>query len=184
MARVFIAVDLPAEIRSALKELQQQLRPFTNAARWVAPESIHITLKFIGEVSEARIAEIHTALLGLEGEPFPITVRSVGFFPNPRSPRVFWAGLDAAALPRLAENVETRMARIGFEREKRAFQPHVTLARARETRIDSSLVAAAAKYSEQIFGTFIVDRVFLVQSTLKPSGAIYNKLKEYRLAIQ
>jgi RNA 2',3'-cyclic 3'-phosphodiesterase len=141
-------------------------------------------LKFIGEVSEARLAEINNALIGLEGERFPITVRGVGFFPNARSPRVFWAGLDAAPLPRLAENVEARMARIGLEREKRAFQAHVTLARAREIRIDSSLVAAAAKYSEQIFGTFTVDRVFLVQSTLKPSGAIYNKLEEYPLAIQ
>ena len=81
----------------------------------------------------------------------------------------------------LAEQLDTRMERLGFEKEKRAFRPHITLARAKDTRIDSSLVSSAAKFEEHDFGSFTVDRVFLFKSTLKPSGAVYEKLKEYPL---
>ena len=179
--RVFIAVELPLEIRRALKELQQELRPLTDSARWASPDSIHITLKFIGEVAETRIGEIHAALISLTRAAFDVRVRGVGFFPATRPPRVFWAGLEASELSALAEEIELRMGKIGFEREKRPFQPHVTLARARDNRIDSSLVAAAGKYAEHVFGGFTANRFFLIQSTLKPTGAVYNKLKEYRL---
>ena len=79
----------------------------------------------------------------------------------------------------LAQQVDTRMERLGFEKEKRAFRPHVTLARARDMRIHSSLVAAAEKYEQHLFGSFTADRFYLIQSTLKPTGAVYNRLKEY-----
>jgi len=179
--RVFIAVDLPNDIRKALGDLQAELRPLTETARWVAPESIHITLKFIGEVPDKRIEDIDAALTGLTWKPFTLSVRGVGFFPGTRSPRVFWAGMEAPTMRGLAEQLDTRMERLGFEKEKRAFRPHITLARARDTRIDSSLVTAATPYEEHDFGSFTVDRVFLFKSTLKPSGSEYEKLKEYPL---
>ena len=81
----------------------------------------------------------------------------------------------------LAEQLDSRMERLGFEKEKRAFRPHITLARARDSRIDSALVTAASQYAEQQFGSFTVDRVFLFKSILRPSGAVYEKLKEYLL---
>src|SRR5436190_4860604 len=179
--RVFIAVELPNEIRKALGDVQRALRPLTDTARWVAPESIHITLKFIGEVPEKRVDDIDAALAGLTWKPFTVTVRGVGFFPGTRSPRVFWAGMEAPTMQRLAEQLDRRMENFGFEKEKRAFRPHITLARARDTRIKSSLVTAAAQYEEHDFGSFAVDRVFLFKSTLKPSGAVHEKLKEYLL---
>ena len=179
--RVFIAVDIPDKIRKTLGDVQRELRPLTSSARWVAPESIHITLKFVGEIPEKRLDDIDTALAGLSWKPFTITVRGVGFFPGTRSPRVFWAGMEAPTMEGLAEQLDTLMERSGFEKEKRAFRPHLTLARAKDTRIDSSLVSAAAKYEEHAFGSFSVDRVFLFKSTLKPSGAVYEKLKEYLL---
>jgi len=179
--RVFIAVDIPDKIRKTLGDVQRELRPLTSSARWVAPESIHITLKFVGEIPEKRLDDIDTALAGLSWKPFTITVRGVGFFPGMRSPRVFWAGMEAPTMEGLAEQLDTLMERSGFEKEKRAFRPHLTLARAKDTRIDSSLVSAAAKYEEHAFGSFSVDRVFLFKSTLKPSGAVYEKLKEYLL---
>ncbi len=179
--RVFIAVDLSSEVRNALAEIQRDLRRATGTARWVAPESIHITLKFLGEVPEARIEEIHGALAGLTWKPFTVTVRGVGFFPGNRSPRVFWAGMEAPTMQGLAEELDARMERLGFEKEKRAFRPHITLARAKDTRMDSSLVTGAAKFEEHDFGAFTVDRVFLFSSTLKPGGAVYEKLKEYLL---
>jgi 2'-5' RNA ligase len=179
--RVFIAVDLPNEIREALRDLQRELRPLTNTVRWVAPESIHITLKFLGEVPDKRIEDIDGELTGLSWKPFTVTVRGVGFFPGTRSPRVFWAGMEAPTMQGLAEQLDTRMDRLGFEKEKRAFRPHITLARAKNTRIDSALVSAAAQFEERNFGSFAADRVFLFKSTLKPSGAVYEKLKEYLL---
>jgi 2'-5' RNA ligase len=179
--RLFIAIDLPAEIRHALAEVQRELRPLTDKARWVATESIHITLKFLGEVPDKQLDNIHDALTGLMWKSFVITVRGVGFFPGNRSPRVFWAGMEAPTMQGLTEHLDTRMERLGFEKEKRRFRPHITLARARDTRMDSALVTAAAAYEEREFGSFTVDRVFLFQSTLDPGGAIHEKLKEYML---
>jgi RNA 2',3'-cyclic 3'-phosphodiesterase len=179
--RVFIAIDLPDELRRELTRLRSSLERSTETARWVASESIHITLRFIGEVAEKRIEEIDAALTGLTWKPFTITVRGVGFFPGTRSPRVFWAGMEAPTMQNLAEQLDSRMERLGFEKEKRAFRPHITLARARDSRIDSALVTAASQYAEQQFGSFTVDRVFLFKSILRPSGAVYEKLKEYLL---
>jgi 2'-5' RNA ligase len=179
--RLFIAVDLPNEVRKKLADVQRELRPASAGVRWVAPESIHITLKFIGETPEKMLEEIDTALSGFTWLPFTITVRGVGFFPGNRSPRVFWAGLEAPTMKDMAEELDTRMERLGFDKEKRAFRPHVTLARARDTRIDSALVAASEPYQEYDFGSFLADRVFLFQSTLQPAGAVYEKLKEYLL---
>jgi 2'-5' RNA ligase len=179
--RVFIAIDLPNEIRKALSDVQRELRRVTNTCRWVAPEAIHITLRFIGEVPEKRVDEIHDALTGFTWKPFNILVRGVGFFPGTRSPRVFWAGMEAPTMKELTERLDTRIEQLGFEREKRAFRPHITLARAKNSRIDSALVSATAPYEDHEFGSFTVDRVFLFRSTLKPSGAVYEKLKEYPL---
>jgi RNA 2',3'-cyclic 3'-phosphodiesterase len=179
--RVFIAVDLPNEVRKALHDVQRELEPLTNSARWVAPESIHITLKFVGEIPEKRLEDIDTAVTGLTWKSFTISVRGVGFFPGKRSPRVLWAGLEAPTMQGLAEQLDARMERLGFEKEKRAFRPHVTLARAKDTRLDSTLVTAATQYEEHDFGSFTVDRVFLFMSTLQPAGAVYEKLKEYLL---
>jgi 2'-5' RNA ligase len=179
--RVFIAVDLPQELRKQLAQVERELEPLTDTARWVAPESIHITLKFIGEVPEKRVEDIDGALTGLTWKPFTVTVRTVGFFPGNRSPRVFWAGMEAPTMQNLAEELDSRMEPLGFEREKRAFRPHITLARARDTRIDSSLVTAASQYAEHEFGSFTVDRIYLFKSILKPTGAVYERVKEYLL---
>jgi 2'-5' RNA ligase len=182
--RVFIAIDLPEEIRKGLGELQRALRPVTGTARWVPPDAIHITLKFIGEVAETRIRDIDSALAGLSWKPIMVTVRGVGFFPGNRSPRVFWAGLMAPMMPGFAEKLDARLEQLGFDKDKRAFRPHITLARARENRMDNSLVAAAQSYEQHEFGSFSADRFFLFQSELKPTGAVYTKLKEYCLERQ
>jgi RNA 2',3'-cyclic 3'-phosphodiesterase len=179
--RIFIAIDLPDKIRHEIAELQRDLKPVSTSVRWVAPESIHLTLKFLGETAEDRIPEIDGALLGLTWKPFTVTVRGIGFFPGNRSPRVFWAGMEASSMQELAQQIDTRMENLGFEKEKRAFRPHITIARARDTRIDNSLVSAAEKYENHDFGSFNVDRFYLFQSTLKQSGGVYNRLNQYLL---
>jgi 2'-5' RNA ligase len=179
--RVFVAIDLPGDIREAVANLQHELRSIAHKPRWVAPESIHVTLKFLGEVPEHRIDELDGALSPISWKPFLITVSGVGFFPSARSPRVFWAGMRAPTMADLAMEIDLRLQKLGFEKESRAFRPHITLARAKETRIDASLVSAASRFENHEFGAFTVDRFFLFQSTLKPAGAIYTKLKEYML---
>jgi len=179
--RVFLAADLSKEVRKALGEVQRALRPVSDTARWVAPESIHITLKFLGEVREQGLDEIHEGLAGLSWKPFTVRVHGIGFFPGTRSPRVLWAGMEAPTMEGLAEQLDTRMERLGFEKERRKFRPHITLARARDTRMDSSLVTAGSQFEEHEFGSFLVDRIFLFKSNLKPTGAVYEKLREYLL---
>ena len=179
--RVFIAIELPEAVRQKLADLESELSPVTTSARWVAPEAIHLTLKFIGELSESRLDVIDRALAGLAWKPFQVSVQGVGFFPGARSPRVFWAGLAASTMAGLAQEIDTRLERFGFDREKRAFRPHVTLARARDTRLDAALVESARRFEEIDCGSFSVDRCCLIQSTLKPAGAVYTRLKEYIL---
>jgi 2'-5' RNA ligase len=179
--RLFLAIDLPDHIRHELAAVQSALKPSTDSARWVSADSIHITLKFLGEVPEKLVDDIDTALAGLSWKPFTVTVRGVGFFPGNRSPRVFWAGMEAPTMQDLAEELDSRMERLGFDKEKRAFRPHITLARARDTRIDSALVTGASPYEEHAFGSFTADRIFLFKSTLRSSGSVYEKLKEYLL---
>ena len=179
--RLFIAIELPDDIRTQLMELQRVLRPLESAAKWVAPESIHVTLKFLGEVPEKRVPQIDSALAGLSWKPFTINVHGVGFFPGARSPRVFWAGMDAPTMQGLTEALDTRMEPLGFEREKRAFRPHITLARAKTSRLNAELVTASAAFAERRFGSFVADRIYLVQSTLKPAGSVYTTLKKYSL---
>src|SRR5262245_9939517 len=104
--RVFIAIDLPEEIVSRLAGVQRELRPVTTSARWVAAESVHLTLKFIGEVSDKRLETINEVLTSLTWKPFHVTVKGVGFFPGNLSPRVFWAGLQAPTMQGLAEKID------------------------------------------------------------------------------
>src|SRR4051812_119950 len=104
--RVFIAVDLPEDVRGKLGEVERELRLASSSARWVAPESIHLTLKFIGEISEAGLDQVDEALAGLTWRPFPVVVRGVGFFPGERSPRVLWAGLTASTMADLAQEID------------------------------------------------------------------------------
>lgn len=179
--RIFIAIDLPEEIRSRLAAMQNELRSTAAGARWVPAESAHLTLKFIGEISEQRREDIDNALAGLTWIPFTIAVQGVGFFPGPKSPRVFWAGLHAPTMEGLAQEIDSRLERAGFDREQRAFRPHITLARAKTSRLETALVRASEKFAETDFGSFPVDRIFLYQSTLKPTGSVYTQLKEYKL---
>jgi 2'-5' RNA ligase len=179
--RVFIAIELPNDVRTQLKDVQRVLRPLATAAKWVSPESIHITLKFLGEVPEKRVDQIDASLASLTWKPFTIAVHGVGFFPSARSPRVFWVGMDAPTMQGLTEELDARMEPLGFESEKRAFRPHITIARAKTSRLDAALVTASATFAERNFGSFTADRINLVQSTLKPTGAVYSTIKEYLL---
>src|SRR5260370_14114373 len=129
--RVVIALDIAANIRQNITEYQERVRGLAPDAGWAQPESLHVTLKFIGQASDTRMQEIKNALSAVQAVPFAISFQGVGFFPDPKSPRVFWIGMSAGeALPQLAAAVYAALAKLGIAAEEKAYHPHLTLARA------------------------------------------------------
>jgi 2'-5' RNA ligase len=179
--RLFTALDLPGDLISNLEELFRRLKP---AARiqWSPPANLHVTTKFIGEWPENRLGELKAALAALPGRPaIPVRIRRVGFFPNPHSPRNFWCGVEAPGLPELATDTDSATAALGIPREKRAFSPHLTLARIKGRVELQPLREAIAALPALEFGAFQAGSFFLYQSRLRPSGSVYTKLAEFPL---
>jgi 2'-5' RNA ligase len=184
--RLFTGLDLPGDLVANLEELLRRLKP---AARiqWSSPANLHVTTKFIGEWPEERLGELKAALAGLPGRPvIPVLIRRVGFFPNPHSPRIFWCGIEAPGLPELAADTDLATASLGVAPEKRAFSPHLTLARITLTHIKERvelqpLREAIAALTTLEFGGFPARSFFLYQSTLRPAGSVYTKLAEFPL---
>lgn len=176
--RAFIAIDLPEPIHAALAKAQQAFRSACPDARWTRPEGIHLTLKFLGEISDAQIKQVVDALDQIgQFESFAVEVNGFGFFPQPRRPRVFWAGVVAPpALAELAARVESHTEKIGFEREDRAFSPHLTLARFPVPHPQPALEAAVAERVAASLGKFEAAEFFLFESRLSPQGAQYRKV--------
>jgi 2'-5' RNA ligase len=179
--RAFIAIDLPESLRVALRRKQASLRSASPDARWTQPEGIHLTLKFLGEISDAKVREVCESLKKLGPvDSFTVGLKSFGFFPDARRPRVFWAGVEApASLSQLAEQVEEAMRRIGFAREERPFRPHLTLARFGVPQPQPALQALLTQEGEQEWGSFEVSEFFLFESKLSPQGAQYRKVERF-----
>jgi len=179
--RAFVAIDLPESIRAVLRHKQTAFRSVSLGARWTQPEGIHLTLKFLGEISDGKVREVSERLRTLGPfEPFAIRVAGFGFFPDGRRPRVFWVGIEeSAGLNRLAEQVDKATEAIGFAREERPFRPHLTLARFREPQAQPALQAAISGQSELELGDFEVSEFFLFESKLSPQGAAYRKVDRF-----
>lgn len=179
--RLFVAIDIPDDARTALTEVEEELRRVSPPAKWVRPEGLHLTLKFLGYVDPERLPDLTAALTGAVSDfgRFAYRLESVGAFPSVRRGRVVWAGVGegAADCVRLAELVDEAFKPLGFEPEKRAFTPHITLARYKvPARLDDAALTAAARLLPD--KTLAADRVTLFESRLKPSGATYIKIFE------
>ena len=130
IVRIFIGIDLDEDIRSKISRFLEGVSPFAPEARWVRPESLHITLKFIGEQKPEQVEAITQKLRRIEWRPFEIRLSGYGFFPTAQAPRVFWIGIQAGPdSAKLALDIDSAMAELGIPREERAFSPHLTLAR-------------------------------------------------------
>jgi RNA 2',3'-cyclic 3'-phosphodiesterase len=183
--RLFVALDLPNAVRQSLRDLIARLKPECRGAKWVRPEGMHVTLKFIGEVDVekldpicAALAEVHSA------RPVDINFRAVGFFPNERRPRVLWCGVNAPEnLAELAAGVERALVPLGIAAEAREFVPHLTLARFRtegsSARDLEKLVRSANDLKSYDFGAARETEFHLIESLLKPSGAEYKRLRSF-----
>jgi 2'-5' RNA ligase len=185
--RLFVALDLPEAVRDRLRDLITQLKAACPEARWVKPEGIHVTLKFIGHVDATKADAIREKLKTIHSEPpVEMELRGMGFFPNEKRPRVAWVGVHGSAnLGQLAADIEDALAPLGIEREKREYSPHLTLARidaekVRPTHIEK-LVAAARKSEEENFGSVHGTEFHLYESVTKPSGAEYRIIENYAL---
>jgi 2'-5' RNA ligase len=189
--RLFVGIDIDPPIRAAIGQFMEAVRGFAPDVRWVKPESLHITLKFIGEWQ--RLANLKQELTGLRGEPVDITFGGTGFFPSARAARVFWIGVEAPPqLETLARSIDSATAKLGIESEKRAFTPHLTLARSgsgrpqrmsgdRNTSLFQRLQNRLATMPAAAFGTMTAREFFLFESKLSPKGAQYTKLERFPL---
>jgi len=168
-----------------MTRIQEQLRKTKVDASWTRPEGMHLTLKFLGEVPEAKIPEIvnglQTAAAGV-GQ-FRLEVKGVGTFPNPQNARVVWIGLsgDIGTLTRLQGAVEDAMARIGFAREERKFTAHITLGRIKNIRSRDQWLAVLAEIKDRSLPGFDAAAVRLMKSELKPAGAVYTEIGNVEL---
>ena len=183
--RTFIAVELDRGIRNALGRIQErfkrQMPP--GSVRWVAPQGIHLTLKFLGDTPAAKLPDIEATLRRAcaEFQPFEFTVEGRGCFPNTRRPRVVWVAVrdKGQMLARLNAAVEREVSPLGFPTEDRAFSPHLTLGRVGRgvSQRDEAAVGQAVEDSVvELIGRQRVTAVNLIQSDLHPSGAVYTQL--------
>ncbi len=188
--RLFVAVELPDEVRGALVSTIDALRRAgaQDGLRWVRPEGVHVTLKFLGAVPLGRVLAIVDALkTGLRAAAaFDLQPAGVGSFGGRRNLRVVWVGVggDIEALSALAARVEAALAPLGFPPEQRPFAAHLTLARVWEDAPSSgreALHALLARFEPPPYPTFHVEHVSLMQSTLKPRGAVYRALATFPL---
>jgi len=179
--RLFIGLDLPAEVVGNLDGLLAQLRP-TARIQWSPPANLHITTKFIGEWPEARVDELKSALRSVPlRPPLSVYIRNLGFFPNPHAPRIFWCGIEAPGLDTLAADTDRATTTLGVVDEKREFSPHLTLARIKEKLNLQPLREKIAALPSLDFGRFEARSFFLYQSQLRTTGSVYTKLAEFPL---
>jgi 2'-5' RNA ligase len=182
--RLFVALEIPADVRENLAALIKSLRATSPQTRWVRPENLHVTLKFIGEMPETKLAAIRTALAGVRSErALTLDFRGLGFFPNEKHPRVFWAGIEASPnLKTLAADIDGATEKLGIPREQRPFSPHLTLARFEPSRLQETLRAAIRENAGREFGSLRTSQFHLIESKLKPSGAEYTTVESFRYA--
>jgi 2'-5' RNA ligase len=180
--RLFTGIDLPASVIDRIDRLLAQLKPAARI-KWSPAANLHLTIKFIGEWPEERLAELKDALAGVPvSGPIPIGIRGLGFFPNARSPRVFWAGIDAPPqLAALAAATDRALEPLGIAAEQRPYSPHLTLARIKEPVPLQALHDRTGKLASPEFGDFVAERFFLYQSRLSAAGSVYTKLSEFPL---
>jgi RNA 2',3'-cyclic 3'-phosphodiesterase len=179
--RVFVALDIPEDVRASISDLALKLCKVCPNTSWVRIENAHVTLKFIGEVPSEKVEPIKAALATTRSRnPIEMKFRNVGFFPDERRPRVFWAGIEAGAeLGELAAAVETALEPLGVAREKRVFSPHLTLARFESQHGLDRLRDAIAAAGPLEFGHAVAKELHLYQSVLKRGGAEYTRLATY-----
>ena len=179
--RAFIAIDLPESVRSFLSKAQEALKLYGFRVKWVRPQNIHLTLKFLGNTATADSDKI-AAAMALAARNCPVVslaAKGVGVFPDVRRPRVIWAGLDGQleVLANLQQTLDAHLADLGFPGETRAFKSHLTLGRVKGKIAAAGMKAAIDKLKEFESESFEINQFILFKSELRPSGAVYTQVR-------
>jgi RNA 2',3'-cyclic 3'-phosphodiesterase len=176
--RLFVAIDISPEVRDAITKIMATLRPEAAGGRWSAPESMHVTLKFLGHADQQKIPQITAALEKINSHiPVSLRFHGLGFFPDDKRPRIMWCGVEATPnLSALASSIEKSLQPLGFDPETRPFVPHVTLARLKSVHGVEKLVRAAAPLKSYDFGAARESQFHVFESVPKKSGSEYKKL--------
>jgi 2'-5' RNA ligase len=185
--RCFIAIGIPAQIKQEIRDLLDILKKYDVDVKWLFPENIHLTLKFLGSTSDILLPRINESILTIVSsyEPFYINIYSTGIFPNKKYPRVIWAGVNSSEiLMRLQNDIEHSMSLLGYKREGKEFKPHLTLGRVRSRKGIINVINELENFRDKDFGTFAVHAIKLMKSELNPKGAEYICLYDIPLGIK
>ncbi|HXJ14302.1 MAG TPA: RNA 2',3'-cyclic phosphodiesterase [Candidatus Limnocylindrales bacterium] len=187
--RLFIAIEIPENIRNTFASLLKEFRAFAPHLKWVRAENLHVTLKFLGETDASNLDALQYALSAVQSpEPVCLEFRGLGFFPNQKRPRVLWAGMEASPnLKSLAAYIDQAAHPLGFPLEERPFTPHLTLARLPLPGIPPKLLLAMNDINEKTghsFGSLRTTNFHLIESKLKPAGAEYTTVQSFHFAAE
>lgn len=181
--RYFIAIDLNEDIKKRIGELIERLKPSPMSVKWVKQENLHITVKFLGEVNKlSQIDKVKEILRDIASRmvPFHLNLSGTGFFPDEKRPRVLWVGIkESDELLWLFSEVDKRLSLIGFSEEKRGFSGHVTIARFKDLHRAGELIKDISTYKDIDFGSIGVKEIILMESILRPEGAIYKCVERF-----
>jgi len=183
--RAFIAIELSPEIKDSITQIQTHLKYSAADVKWIGTGNIHLTLKFLGDITEEKCEEIKSILdeIGKSAKPFEISIKDIGAFPNINYPRVIWVGLDKGMVESkiIAEKICEEILKLGFQREPRPFAPHLTIGRVRSPKNKEALKEKIGSYQFPPVIPHLASSVALFQSILTPKGPTYTKLHEAKL---
>lgn len=184
--RTFIALEVSQEVRGEIASVQNECRKIAPGVKWVKPENIHITLKFLGEVSPLDIEKIgkavKTATYGFKD--FKVTFTNIGGFPNTKNPRIIWVGISEGKeyVSNLSKVISKELSPCGFLSEDRPFIPHLTIARVKSTKNKGKLTRKIESLKNTDFGEGLINRVLIIESKLSPQGPRYSVLREIKFS--
>lgn len=182
--RLFIAIKIPDFIKEEIIKAEDALRQAGSDTKWVEDKNIHITLKFLGEVKESALPEVLSTIENLAGNnpPFQYEINGIGAFPSVKHPKILWIGIGKGKenIINLCRNLDEALDKIGFEKEKKDFHPHITIGRSRSGKNMNILSDMMQKTPIGVLKDD-VESVFLIKSSLTPKGPVYEDVKEFKL---
>lgn len=185
--RLFIAVNLEEGLKKKIVPLEEELRKTGADVKWVEVKNLHLTLKFLGEVDEKKVTQIEQIVRPILANfsSFEMLLSGFGVFPNLNYPRVVWVGIKEGSekLKVLSEEIENSLVPLGFPKENRPFTAHLTLGRVRSAKNKQELIKKIEERKNQEIGSQKVEKIYLMQSTLQPTGPIYTPVKEWGLTL-
>ncbi|MFP4005771.1 MAG: RNA 2',3'-cyclic phosphodiesterase [Candidatus Hadarchaeia archaeon] len=183
MPRSFIAIDLDEEVRNNLVRVQSSLKETGGDLKIVEPENIHLTLRFLGEISRSKLRAVKDVLNEISyPTPFEIEVSSLGVFPNPSYIRVVWAGVDEGSdeLVSIRKDIDNGLSQIGISPDDKDFTPHYTIARVKSGKAKERIKSLVEDHSDTAWGKYRAEKLELMESELTSEGPIYTTLETFR----